>query len=400
MRAERDAVHPWHRDRRQRHEEVARPHPAQQAGGAAEDAEDQAAEREVDRDLRARCADGHADRDFTRLPDRAHDQQVREIDARDHQDETNRAEHDQQRRAHVTDDRVVQGCDHRREVAVRIRAAPAEIGREAAQFRARALDRRVRLQASHHTDASPRAARRGGVERGWHEEADRVARAVLGQGPESLRHHADHGVRLAVERERASEDRAIAAELRMPERVRQDDHASAAGVILVRAEHAAERGRGAEQREEIGGHLFAQDLHGFPGSREGAGHAGVAREALERLGEPVVFEVGRRDAKARRRRAARRRHLRQLHEPIGVRVGQRPEQHAIDNAEHGSVGADAERDRQDGHRGEAGRPPERAQGVSDLVDEHRLPLVRRRVCPFARGGTDFLSIESVRSRSL
>ena len=56
-----------------------------------------------------------------------------------------------------------------------------------------------------------------------------------------------------------------------------------------------------------------------------------------------------------------------------MRVGQRPEQHGIDDAEHGGVGADAERDGQDGHRGEAGRPPKRAQGVSDLVDEQTPP---------------------------
>ena len=115
----------------------------------------EAAEREIDRDLRARRAEGHADRDLTPLSDGAYDQQVREVDARDHQHEPDGAEHDQQRRPHAAHDLVVQRRDRGREIAVGLRAAPAEIVREDAQLLARALDRDVRLQASHHADAAP-----------------------------------------------------------------------------------------------------------------------------------------------------------------------------------------------------------------------------------------------------
>ena len=213
---------------------------------------------------RARRAEGHADRDLTPLSDGAHDQQVREVDARDHQHEPDGAEHDQQRWPHPAHDFAVQRRDRGREIAVGVRAAPAEIVREDAQLLARALDRDIRLQASHDADAAPAARSRRLVEGGRHEEVDRVARAVLRQGPEFRRHDTDHLVRLAVEREHASEDLAIAAELPAPEPVHQDDHAPAARGILIRAEHAADRGRGAEHGEEIRGHILAAHLDRDP----------------------------------------------------------------------------------------------------------------------------------------
>ena len=53
------------------------------------------------------------------------------------------------------------------------------------------------------------------------------------------------------------------------------------------------------------------------------------------------------------------------HQPIGVRIRQRPQQHGVDDAEHGGVGADAERQRQDGDEGESRPAPPEAEARSE-----------------------------------
>ena len=63
----------------------------------------------------------------------------------------------------------------------------------------------------------------------------------------------------------------------------------------------------------------------------------------------------------------------QVDQPIAVLVGQRLEQHGADDAEDRRVGPDAERQGQDGHRGEGGAVPERAQGEPGVGGEALEP---------------------------
>ena len=53
-------------------------------------------------------------------------------------------------------------------------------------------------------------------------------------------------------------------------------------------------------------------------------------------------------------------------QPRRVAVGERPQQDAVDEAEDGGVGADAERERQDRRRREPRRPQEREEGVANF----------------------------------
>ena len=80
----------------------------------------------------------------------------------------------------------------------------------------------------------------------------------------------------------------------------------------------------------------------------------------------------------------------QLHETIGVRIRQRPQQHGADHAEDGGRGTDAEREREHGDEGEAGRTPERpdtvrhiAPGVVDPGERARVAMQVLRVCDAA-----------------
>jgi hypothetical protein len=69
---------------------------------------------------------------------------------------------------------------------------------------------------------------------------------------------------------------------------------------------------------------------------------------------------------------------------IGVRIGQRLEQHGPDDAEHCSACANAQRQRARSNGGERGRPPQPPDGAPQ-VDEQRLDS------RFPADGTHFLS---------
>jgi hypothetical protein len=75
--------------------------------------------------------------------------------------------------------------------------------------------------------------------------------------------------------------------------------------------------------------------------------------AVEAVRRPLpVVEVRRRDGEASDAwKRALRRHVEDAYQAIGLVEGQRPQQHGVDDAEDGCVGADAEREnRDDGQR--------------------------------------------------
>ena len=66
----------------------------------------------------------------------------------------------------------------------------------------------------------------------------------------------------------------------------------------------------------------------------------------------------------------------EVNEPLRLRIGQRPEQHVVDDAEDGGVRADPEREREHGDEGEARRFAKLAESEAKIV--HRFfPFVGR-----------------------
>ena len=61
-------------------------------------------------------------------------------------------------------------------------------------------------------------------------------------------------------------------------------------------------------------------------------------------------------------------------QPLRVGIRQRPQQHGVDHGEDRDVGADAERQREDGGEGEARLPDEEPQRVAEIMKEHRKDL--------------------------
>src|SRR6185436_2724538 len=76
---------------------------------------------------------------------------------------------------------------------------------------------------------------------------------------ESLRHHADDYVRLAVEQHGAADDAGFPAETALPEAVADDGNRRSAGTVLALHERPSERRRRAEHVEERPGDAAAGD---------------------------------------------------------------------------------------------------------------------------------------------
>ena len=238
----------------------------------------------------------------------------------------------------------------------------------------RAIDGRAIGQPSEHAQRGeramallgiglgPRPERAGG--RGHVDVAlDRVLR--------ERRQHADDRVRPVVHPQHAADHAGLAAELRLPVLVAQDEHGLRADVVVALAERAAEQRPHAEHVEEVGGDDRGLDPVGLPLVQQHERHRVELDQVPDRLeAGAIVVQLLDRDAGVVDVR--RRRRLLDEHELVPVREGQRREQHAANHGEHGRVRADAEREHADGRGRVAGRAAERATAEADVLPE-RVP---------------------------
>ena len=206
-------------------------------------------------------------------------------------------------------------------------------------------------------EVSAAVARIGGVERqGQPDLRLRVVDVV------PRRHDADDARRRAVDGDHAPDDRFVAAERGAPDFARQHRHVFRAGQrVGPRELPAADRG------DPEHGHQLGRDQRGVDAPRlirraevDGAGPiAAHVLEGLVPLAE--LEELGRRDPELIEPEA--RELARDEDQPRGVRIRQRLEDHAVDDAEDGRVGADPQRQRQHRHERVAGVLPEVPQRV-------------------------------------
>ena len=161
----------------------------------------------------------------------------------------------------------------------------------------------------------------------------------------------------------------IAVEALAPEPVAQDDGQRAAGTLLLGREEAAVLRRRAQQVEQGTGDVGAANLLGMliAGHIELIGP--VQRQVLER--SQVVPPVGQRRNRDAANTAALlgARDLEDPHQSVRGGVGQRLEQHAVDDAEDTGRGPDPESQREDGHRGESLAARQYPNGVADVGDQ-------------------------------
>ena len=228
------------------------------------------------------------------------------------------------------------------------------------------LDRGVRLQPADHLIAVAVAP---------------LIRLVLGRegerrpevdvGPEKLkirRHHADDRARHAVDPQRLSDDVGPRAEARLPEAVTDDDLQVVARLPLGFLKDAAERGTRLQNAEQRRRRLYGGQPLGAGVEADRGARAPVERERLHAVHRLQAVEIV---GHAVRRAAGPgvRIAVEDVDQPVGLRDGQRPQQHGLHDGEDRRVRADADGQREQHGGGEAAVLQQDAQGISEVLQE-------------------------------
>ena len=347
-----------------------RPGGGEQAGGAAHRAEQEAFGQELADEVGAGRAKRGADGDLALALRRARQQQAGDVRARDQQHETDGAEQHQERGADAADDLVAQRLQPDGAPRVGLWKVPRLPLGECLELGARRREARARLQAGEdlevvHVPLGEQVARHVERRRGHDERREHPDARVLGI-VEGSRHDAEDRVRHAVDLDPAADDRRVACQLALPDALADDDQRLCGAAVGRGRERPAHERRHREDVEVVG-----RDARGRHALRLASRHrdrrriAPVTGHRRQRLALPIdVEEVGRREAAVRIRAAA----ARQPDDRPAVGVGQRPQQNAVDDAEDGRVGADAEREGQDRDDRKCRRAEQRANGVTKVIE--------------------------------
>ena len=192
--------------------------------------------------------------------------------------------------------------------------------------------------------------------------------AVFGERAERGGHHADDFVGFTIERDLPAEDGRISSEPVAPQVIGQDHHARTPGAILLGKKRSTECWRHAKHREHVPGDSFAEQLFGRSRFREDRRHRGKSGQVVERpVGALIIDEVCGRYGQSRVPPLV---DFPQRDEPCAFGIWERPEHDGIDDAEDRRIGADAEGQREHGHRREAGRTAEKTERVAKVMKEH------------------------------
>ena len=179
---------------------------------------------------------------------------------------------------------------------------------------------------------------------------------------------------VTIQQEPTSKDRPVGAESATPECVAEHDHASRARVVVSHGEQAAQGRAYAEQLEVVAGDHESRQRLRIAVAGDVRSPSLIRGHRCE--GVIPIAPVGevRRSKPLRFREAARSVIGPQLHELLGVSIRQRPEEHRAQHAEHGGVRADADREREEGDDGEAGRAAEDAGTDGEILTQLAGPI--------------------------
>ena len=194
--------------------------------------------------------------------------------------------------------------------------------------------------------------------------------------------HADHRHRLAVQLHLLADERRVAAEALPPEVVGENHDGRHSRAIVARARQPAEHRGEAHDLEVVPRDEPHVEADRVVVPLQGEVPRGVLGDAAQRrdAGAEIV-DLRHGEGDVRLPRAIGR--LPHVEQPVAVAVGQRLQQHAADHAENRGVGADAERQRDDDHRGERRAVTQGAQRVvqvgGQVFDPRQSPPVVHRL---------------------
>ena len=254
-------------ERDQPRQQPAGQHDAERRGGARQD---EAFHEELACEAGPPGAQREADRDLAASGERAAEQQVGHVGARDGEHHTDGAEQEQQRRARVPGEQFDGGYRAQPRSLVRVRVLPGQPLLEAVQFGIHLGQRAAWCDPGHGPEIGG-AAGLGelvpahSVRECRHLQAGRRnpqlgVRSVVRRGghhtpQEAVGHHARHGMDAGIEADPAPGDRGVPAEPPHPQAVREDDRPL---LLSAAVEGAPEEGRDAHHLEEVGGHRGRQ----------------------------------------------------------------------------------------------------------------------------------------------
>ena len=218
--------------------------------------------------------------------------------------------------------------------------------------------------------------------------ADRQEHVVVETGNHAdanvCRHHADHGVRLAVERDRLPDDARVGGEATTPESLAEQHDRRSAGLVLRRRERPSEKRLHSEDRKVTRRYTSADQTFRLrlAGEREHLDQPG--RDLLERPRARAHVE----EVRIRNGVLARfRRRAVNGNQAVGLGVGERIQQCGVDDAEDRRVGADPKRQAQHGGCGERWMLNQHPRGVPSVLTHLFKKSGQHTITSSARGAS-------------
>ena len=268
------------------------------------------------------------------------EKQIRDVRARDEQQEQDGTEQHVERRAHAAREEGLEGDGGgvRHQIIALLVGVANDVSSDRAEIR-------VRLRSAH-TVAHPAQGRevvRRSVAVHWI-ELRRYPQFDSRRKLKSGGHHADDRVTAILDAERERREPRRRPEILRPVRMAHDGGRSGADMEIVRCKSAPEHRSDSDGLEEVAAHARHEAARRLRASGDRPRIGRVFRHRTE--GVISLAEV----AEVRIRKTgipATMVDFRHRHEPIRPRVGQGPEQHPIDDAEDGRRCADSKRQRKD-----------------------------------------------------
>ena len=312
-------------------------------------------------DACAARAHGGANGEFTLAAGGADKQKIGDIGAGDEQNEADGAQKDEKGITSTGDDGVAQSLDAEAAFCVHVfRMKAAILIGDEFQLGVGLGEGDARLEAAGDKEI---VAEVGAVGIDLEGDPD----VGLRIGDERFSQDTDDGVGLVAEGDAGTGDVGVAAELALPEAVADDHDVAAVGSLFLGGEGAAEDDGRAEEAEVGFGNVDAVDLLG-----NDAGE--VEARATEIVGGDVLKDAGLGfpDVVVNRRAAgavALRKGVHELHDALGLGIGERFQEDGVDDGEDSGVGSDAEGDSGDGGQGEGRARNEHAERVAEVLPE-------------------------------
>jgi hypothetical protein len=362
-RIDGDFLEPWQRLRCDCLEQLQGEECHSEAERAADEAEHQALMQQFARDAPpARPERGPSGELLLAALD-PHEQQVRNVGARNEQDDPDRAHEHPEHIADVADHALLQRLERRRDARTLEHAAiePERRRPRLEPDRHQAADVGIGL-LERHPWFEPRQSLKAEVTQDDARTIEPLRQDYVDVGVEEAEargHDADDGAGDRVDGHRSSDNRGITAEPPLPVSVHEDDGFRRSRRVVFAGEPSPQRRRDAECLKDAVCDAQVANLLWFGKSRDRDAAARPQPELLERSPLlPVREEHRRRHVEVAVVEADPGCRVPDADQLVRARIRQRLEEHAVDDAEDGRVGANADRQSHQSDDGEHRRAHE------------------------------------------